>query len=215
MKNRFELIVFDWDGTLIDTIDWIVSCLQQSALECQFPIPGQDAAKDTIGLSIDQAFQKLFPGIDTKTQKKLINSYNNAFFLKKLSRKDLFAGVFDMLMQLQHRGLHLAVATGKGRAGLQQALAATGTEDLFVITRCADETASKPSPMMLHEIMAQTGVAKEKTLMVGDSIHDMQMALNAGVSAAAVACGAHSEDTLMQLNPLACLQQTAELVEMI
>ena len=119
-----------------------------------------------------------------------------------------------MLTQLKRRGYLLAVATGKGRKGLQQALGDTGTEELFCITRCADETASKPSPLMLQEIMAAKGVPAERALMVGDSIHDLQMASNAGIAALAVACGAHSARVLQQYNPLLCLQQTSHMLNL-
>ena len=215
MKNKFDLIIFDWDGTLINSIDWITNCLQQAAAQCDCAIPESQAAKDVIGLSIKKAMQALFPETDEQTQEQLVACYSQQYFSKQISKDDLFPGVYEMLVQLNESGYQLAVATGKNRAGLRQALQATETEDLFRITRCADETASKPDPRMLHEIIQHTNAAKERTLMVGDSIHDLQMALNAHISAIAVSCGAHSEEFLQQYNPLLCLQQPTELLNII
>ncbi len=215
MKNRFDLIIFDWDGTLINSIDWITNCLQHAAEQYNCPTPEYQAAKDVIGLSINKAIQTLFPEADEQTHEQLIACYSQKYCSKQLSRDDLFPGVYEMLLQLNKAGYQLAVATGKTRAGLRQALQATETEDLFCITRCSDETASKPDPKMLHEIIQLTNTTKERTLMVGDSIHDLQMALNAHISAIAVSCGAHSEKFLRQYHPLLCLQQPTELLNII
>ena len=215
MKNRFDLIIFDWDGTLINSIDWITHCLQYAAIQYDCPIPEPQAAKDVIGLSIYKAMQTLFPDADPLIQKQLVACYSQKYRSKQISKDDLFPGVHGMLEQLNEAGYKLAVATGKTRAGLQDALKATGTEEQFRITRCADETASKPDPKMLHEIIQHTNSTKERTLMVGDSIHDLQMAHNAHISAIAVSCGAHSEEFLQQYNPLLCLQQPSELLNII
>jgi phosphoglycolate phosphatase len=212
MKNKFDLIVFDWDGTLINTIDWIVHCLQQAGEEFGFSKPEPQAAKDVIGLCINNAVAALYPKADAETQKKIVSSYSQAYFSKHLSQDDFFFGVYDMLVGLKESGYQLAVATGKTRAGLNQALQATKTETLFDITRCADETASKPNPLMLHEIMRHTQAASDRTLMVGDSIHDLQMAQNAKVSSIGVACGANNKESLLKYNPLHCLQQPTELL---
>lgn len=215
MKKKFDLLIFDWDGTLINSIDWITHCLQHAAAACHYPIPEAQAAKDVIGLSIYKAMQALFPSADKPTQDKLVGYYSEKYASKQLSREDLFPGVYDMLVELKENGYQLAVATGKTRAGLQEALAATDTEHLFCITRCSDETASKPHPKMLHEIIAHTQVAKDRALMIGDSVHDLQMAHNTPISAIAVASGAHSAAFLQQHNPLMCLQQPAELINFI
>ena len=215
MKHKFDLIIFDWDGTLIDSIDWISHCLQRAGELCGCVIPDQQALKDVIGLSIDNAMLTLFPDTDQTTQSLLINHYSQAYFSKQLSRDDLFTGVYDMLIELKASGYQLAVATGKTRAGLNEALAATSTADLFCATRCADETASKPNPKMLNEIMQHANIGKERTLMVGDSIHDLQMANNAQISAIAVSCGANSQESLQQYKPLLCLQQPTQLLALI
>ena len=215
MKNRFDLIIFDWDGTLIDSIDWIASCLQQAADQCGIAVPEAQAAKNVIGLSINNAMQTLFPEIDPHTQAQLVACYSQQYNSKQISPDDLFPGVYAMLVELKESGYQLAVATGKTRVGLQKALQATGPEEVFCVTRCADETASKPDPKMLLEIIQHTQAAKERTLMIGDSIHDLQMALNAPISAIAVSCGANSAELLQQYHPLLCLQQPTELLNII
>ena len=215
MKNKFDLIIFDWDGTLINSIDWIVSCMQKAAANCALDIPVDTAARDVIGLSLKNAVSALFPGIDKQAEAQLIESYSRLFFSKQTVQEDLFAGVFEMLVKLKTAGYQLSVATGKTRTGLQKALQGTGTADLFCTSRCADETASKPDPTMIHEIMHQLGVDNERTLMVGDSIHDMQMAANAQIASVAVSCGANSAIQLQQYGPLYCLEQTTELLELL
>lgn len=215
MKNRFDLIVFDWDGTLIDSIDCIVNCLQTAAKQCDCAIPEDQAARGVIGLSIVNACVSLFPTADQETVRRLIACYQQAYSSWQISRADLFPGVYEMLVELKTSGFQLAVATGKTRAGLQHALQATDTEQLFSITRCSDETASKPDPLMLQQIILHSKMSKERSLMVGDSSHDLQMAMNAQISSIAVLCGAHPEHILQQYSPLLCLQQPAELLNII
>jgi phosphoglycolate phosphatase len=215
MNKRFDLIIFDWDGTLINSIDWIAHCLQKAGRVHGFAVPELQDAKNVIGLSIHNALLTLFPDADDATLDKLVACYNQEYFSKQLSRVDFFTGVYDMLLALKQSGYQLAVATGKTRAGLDKALTATDTGDLFCITRCADETASKPDPKMLHEIMQHTKVAQQRTLMVGDSVHDLHMAQNAQIASIAVLCGSHTEDFLQQYHPLACLMRPTELLNFI
>ncbi len=199
----------------MDSIDWIVRCLQHAALECGCQVPEAHTAKDIIGLSIEQAMNSLFPNADKTTREQLIRAYSQHFFSKTISRDDLFTGVYEMLEDFKKAGYLLAVATGKKNAGLIDAMTGTGVVELFDITRSADQTASKPDPLMINQILDQTKVHKDKAVMVGDSIHDLQMANNAGVSSIAVECGAHSGDVLKQYNPLFCLQQTKTLSEIM
>lgn len=212
MKNQFDLIIFDWDGTLINTIDWITHCLQEAGNQHGLNKPEAQAAKDVIGLCIDSAVETLYPEADKLTQSSVVKVYTEMYASKQLSRNDFFPGVYDMLTKLNETGYQLAVATGKTRKGLTQALKATATGDLFGITRCSDETASKPDPLMLHEIMGHLNTLPQRTLMVGDSIHDMQMANNAKISSVAVTCGANNTESLQQFNPLLCLPQPVELL---
>lgn len=215
MKNRFDLIIFDWDGTLVDSIDWIVHCIQQAAAEYGCRVPDDQAARDIIGLSIEQAMNRLFPDADAETRASLAAHYGQSFFSRPIGPDDLFPGVRDMLHRLKQDGYHLAVATGKKSRGLAQAIAGTGVAEFFCTTRCADQTRSKPDPLMLDEIVAEMGVDKRRALMVGDSIHDLQMAQNASIAAIGVTCGAHSASTLQHYQPLCCLSSPTELLGFI
>lgn len=215
MKDRFDLIIFDWDGTLINSIDWIVHCLQKAALTCKLEAPSEQDAKNVIGLSLKKALSRLFPETGQETQQLLTASYRKHYLSKPIKPDDLFDGVYDMLVHLKDAGFQLAVATGKTRSGLDNALVATGTKNLFSFTRCADEAASKPSPLMIHQIIQQLGAVNERTVMVGDSIHDMQMAANADISSVAVSSGTHSPKALHQFNPLLCLNHITEIQELL
>ena len=215
MKNRFDLIIFDWDGTLVDSIDWIVHCIQQAAARYGCPVPETQAAKDIIGLSIENAIAQLFPNVELEIRQKVAADYGKTFFSRQISRDDLFPGVYEMLEQFRCDGYRLAVATGKKSSGLSEAIKGTGVADLFCTTRCSDQTASKPHPLMIDEIVAELGVDKQRTLMVGDSVHDLQMALNARVASIAVTCGAHSAQTLQQYQPLMCLSYPTDLIGII
>ncbi len=215
MLRRFDLIIFDWDGTLMDSIDWISRCLQNAGLDYNCQVPETQATKNVIGLSAIKAISQLYPDADSQLQSQLLNRYREYYLSRQLNPDDLFPGVKEMLLKLKADGYLLAVATGKTRAGLQDALTATQTEDLFCITRCADETLSKPDPKMLLDIIEQTQISKERCLMVGDSIFDLQMAQNAQISAIAVTCGAQPAELLKPLEPLLCLDQPTELLNFI
>lgn len=215
MKDRFDLLVFDWDGTLFDSIAWIVECIQRAAVDCGYAVPSEEAARSVIGLSLDGAMAGLFPGAVGATAERLAQAYRDYYGKWAISEVDLFAGVRDMLGKLREDGYKLAVATGKTRDGLSHALEATATETLFDTVRSAEETSSKPNPEMLLQIMAELDVPRERTLMIGDSVHDLRMALNARVDAIGVACGANSPEQLLALNPLVCLDHTAELLDLL
>ncbi len=215
MKQRFDLIIFDWDGTLMDSIDWISLCLQNAGKDYHCAIPETQATKNVIGLSASKAIEQLYPDADSALQSQLVERYRTHYLSRRLNPKDLFPGVKDMLKQLKADGYQLAVATGKTRHGLQEALKATETEDLFCITRCADETASKPDPKMLYDIIEHTQISKHRSLMVGDSVFDLQMAQNAQIPSIAVTCGAQAAELLQPFKPLLCLQQPTELLNFI
>jgi phosphoglycolate phosphatase len=211
MKNRFDLIIFDWDGTLVDSVDWIVHCIQQAAAQYDCPVPEPQAAKDIIGLSIENAINTLFPGVDSQTHQQLVTHYTQTFFSRQIGPDDLFPGVPTMLEQLRQDGYQLAIATGKKASGLTHAIAATGVEALFDAWRCSDQTASKPDPLMIDEIIAELNVDRKRVLMVGDSVHDLQMAINAKVASVGVSCGAHPAATLQQYRPILCLDYPTDL----
>lgn len=210
-SSQYDLLIFDWDGTLSDSIGWIVMCLRHAAEATDLPIPPDPLARSVIGLSLQEAMDTLFPGIGLDTQQALMQHYRRHYHSQPLESLRLFEGVRDMLEECLALGYQLAVATGKARSGLAPALKASGTEPLFHATRCADETASKPHPRMVLEILDELAIRPERALIIGDSPYDLQMAANAGVDGVAVACGSHSHAFLMELGPLACLEQTRDL----
>jgi len=215
MKNRFDLIVFDWDGTLMDSVDWIVRCLLVAAKEQNCELPKEQDIKDIIGLSIHKSLDRLFPELDNAARQLFIASYSKAFFSRQITENDLFAGVKEMLLHFKHTGYQLAVATGKSRHGLDKAMQGTGLDEFFDITQCADETASKPKPDMLNVIIETLDVSKERVVLIGDSTHDMEMAVNAGVVSIAVLCGANSKEQMKPYGPLLNLQTTTKLLEVL
>lgn len=213
MKNRFDLLVFDWDGTLIDSIQWIVESLHFAAHDCGLPVPEERLSRSVIGLSLDRAMATLFPQAGESDIAPLMAAYQRYYNSKPLGPDALFAGVPEMLGGLRDGGYKLAVATGKTRAGLDHAMSSAGAVDWFHATRAAGETASKPDPLMLRQLMAELDVSPERTLMIGDSVHDMQMAKNAGIEAVGVFCGADGREQILAFKPLLGLAQTVELLE--
>lgn len=209
--RRFDVLIFDWDGTLFDSVDWIVDCLRQAAVECNIPEPAGDAARSVIGLGLHEAMQTLFPDEPAARLQQLMECYRRRYFDKEIGPSDLFDGVIDTLTQLRERGYRLAIATGKSRSGLDRAMQGTGTFGLFGATRCADETESKSHPAMIREILACLGADTRRAVMIGDTTHDLLMAANAGIAGIAVDSGAHSRAALAALNPLACLTNVNQL----
>ena len=211
MKERFDLLVFDWDGTLADSIDWIVQSLHYAASQCDCDPPSQEQSRAIIGLGLSEALAQLFPDATPQTLTHMCTAYSEHYRSRPDAGYALFDGVEAMLERLKNNGYTLAIATGKSRAGLRSALNSTAVGHYFSATRCADEGASKPNPAMLHWLMNETGTAPERTLMIGDTTHDLLMAQKAAVASIAVTCGAHPEHQLEPLTPLVCLRQTVEL----
>ena len=189
----------------------IVTCVQAAFGDLDLPAPSSAAARDIIGLGLEEAMRLLYPTADAPLCAALMERYRQHFLVINPTRSHLFAGVREALDQLAAQNYVLAVATGKSRVGLNQSLAETGLNGFFQSTRCADETCSKPNPQMLLEIMDELGARPEATLMVGDTEYDLQMAHNAGTAAVAVCCGVHPADRLLALNPLACLENVSAL----
>ncbi len=206
-----ELIVFDWDGTLMDSEGRIVACLQQAARDLDHPVPPREQARQVIGLGLHQAVARLFPQADEAEVRRLADAYRRHFLGEELARSELFPGARELLANLADAGYLLAVATGKSRRGLEQEFAHTGLGELFHVTRCADETFSKPHPQMLLEILDYTGQEPDAALVVGDTEFDMQMAANAGVPAVGVAHGVHPPERLREAGALAVLDGLGEL----
>jgi phosphoglycolate phosphatase len=212
LPKRFELIVFDWDGTLMDSAGAIVASLQGACLDLELPVPSEEGARYVIGLGLRDALAHILPGVDPSVYPSIAERYRD-HFLQHDPDTTLFAGAAELVSTLQKSGFLLAVATGKGRRGLERSLAATGLKQYFHATRCADEGFSKPHPGMLEALMEELGVVPERTLMIGDTIHDMKMAHAAGVPRLGVAHGAHARAALLDYEPLACVEDLAELRE--
>jgi phosphoglycolate phosphatase len=213
MRNRFELLIFDWDGTLCDSIDGIVSCIQQSARNKQLEIPSVRQSRDVIGLSLDHAMMQLFPELAEKHVNRLVNEYRALYLSDERGIAPLFDGVPKLLSDLRLAGYKLAIATGKSRQGLEHALEATNASGYFDMVCCGDEVSSKPAPDMLHKLLKEGEVVAEKALMVGDSWLDLEMASNAGIDSVAVSSGVHSRAELMPFKPVLCLDEVRELAE--
>lgn len=209
--QRFELLVFDWDGTLMDSEARIVACLQGAIAD--LGLPGRDVAalRNIIGLGLAEAIETLFPGSDAATRQAVVERYRHHFLVADPTPSALFEGAAEVLHGLAAQGYLLAVATGKGRRGLDKVLEETGLAPLFHATRCADETFSKPHPQMLLELMDHLGADPRATLMIGDTEYDMEMARNARTHALAVSYGVHHPERLLKHQPLGCLDRIGDL----
>ncbi|MCU0935246.1 MAG: HAD-IA family hydrolase [Gammaproteobacteria bacterium] len=207
----FRLLVFDWDGTLMDSEARIVESALIAIGELGLPPRSRDAIRDIIGLGLPEAMQALYPELPVSHHVALIDRYRGHFLAEGGEPMPLFSGARETLEALHARGRVLAVATGKSRRGLDRALAETGLASLFAATRCADESRSKPDPRMLLEIMAEVGGDPAETLMIGDSEFDLQMAAGAGVAAVGVSYGVKDCERLLDYRPLTCLDAIDEL----
>ena len=208
---KYELLVFDWDGTLMDSVAKIVACTQAAAKDMDLPVPAFDEAKQIIGLGLQEAMARLFGITNEDTVQAVAERYRYHFLGDEPTPEIMFEGAEALLQHLDESGYLLAVATGKSRRGLDHVLDKTGLADKFVITRCADETHSKPNPQMLQEIMDFTGVDKGKTLMIGDTEYDMLMAGNAGADGLGVTYGVHDREHLLANGALDCIDELTQL----
>jgi phosphoglycolate phosphatase len=210
VPRNFELLVFDWDGTLMDSAAAITTSLQSACRDLQFPVPTEERARYVIGLGLDDAMAHILPGLDAIHYPRIRERYR-AHFLKHDAGTTLFSGAAEAVIALHGAGYLLGVATGKSRQGLERALAATGLGPYFHATRCADEAHSKPHPAMLLELMEELAVTRERTLMIGDTTHDMGMASAAGVPRLAAVYGAHAKEALLPYAPVACVDDLGAL----
>ena len=208
--RRFDLIAFDWDGTLFDSTRIIVSCIQQAVSDVGGTVPSDTEAAYVIGMGLMEALAHAAPDVPRERYAELGAHYRRHY----MARQDdlcLFPGVLPMLAALRERHHWLAVATGKSRRGLDDVLQSEQLHGVFDGSRTADETAGKPDPRMLHELMREFGTEPERTLMIGDTTHDLQMALNAGCPSVAVSYGAHTTEGFAALQPLAIVHSVREL----
>jgi phosphoglycolate phosphatase len=211
VQPDYELLIFDWDGTLADSIGRIVEAMREAAVLSDMPVRDDLAIKGIIGLGLPEAIRTLYPDISGSDLIDFRQRYADCYMAMDVEPSKLFDDVLDSLEHFRNQGYRLAVATGKARRGLDRVLKAHGWTDYFDITRAADETASKPDPLMLHEILEHCGVKPERALMIGDSSFDLQMARNAGMDSVAVGYGAQALDSLLAYEPRLAIDHFSEL----
>lgn len=207
---KYELVVFDWDGTLLDSAAAIVQAIQSACADLELPIPSEQQARHVIGLGLADAMRHAVPDLPADRYQAMVDRYR-FHYLSGDHALTLFPGVPEMLRRLNEAGHIVTIATGKSRLGLERALDHSGLRPLFQASRCADECHSKPHPQMLEELMAEFGVLPEASVMIGDTSHDLLMARNAVVDSVAVTYGAHPHDHLLEHGPVACVGNVQEL----
>ena len=208
-----ELVIFDWDGTLMDSEAKIVNCFRKAAADVEIDYPGDEATRNIIGLGLKEALDILLPGLSDAIRQQVVDRYREHFLYLDETEMPLFKGVEEGLKQLQDDNYSLAIATGKARIGLDKVLEHTQLGEYFAVSRCADEAISKPHPRMVLEILAETGVSAENAIVVGDTTYDIQMAHRAGTDALAVCYGVHSSEKLKEEKPLACVDNFDSVIE--
>lgn len=212
--KHYDAVIFDWDGTLMDSTFSIVESIQLASADVGLPVPSTMQASWIIGLSLESGLYKAVPELTADLMPAFIERYRHHFFQRDKSIK-MFDGAVPMLAELRQRTIPISVATGKSRVGLDRVLRAVELVDYFNTTRCADETQSKPDPQMLHEIMWELDLEPERVLMVGDTTHDIHMAHNAGMDSLAVTYGAHDVPTLEKSEPTVIVESVPEMREWI
>lgn len=215
MRQAVELIVFDWDGTLMDSAARIVSSLRVAASRVGLPCLPDARLRSIIGLGLDAAMADLYPLASVEQERELVRAYRQHFMHECQEEERLFEGVEQVLDSLNRTVPWLAVATGKSRAGLDRALCATGLEHYFPFTRCADEAPSKPNPQMLEDIMHSVAAEPASTLMVGDTEFDLAMAREAGVRSVGVTYGVHPSSRLLSQEPLCLIDTISQLPTLV
>lgn len=208
--RALELVVFDWDGTLMDSTAMIVSSIQLACADVGLPVPSRERASHVIGLGLHDALAHAVPGIRDDQVPAMAERYRH-HYLGRDQQLVLFEGVRELMVALKERGHRLAIATGKSRTGLNRALAVSGLGQFFEATRCADECHSKPHPEMLLELMDELGVEAARTIMVGDTTHDLLMAVNAGTHGLGVEYGAHPGEDLRAVASRGVMRSVAEM----
>lgn len=210
MTGKYEILIFDWDGTLMDSTAWIVDCMRRAIQDNSMPTRSDEAIRGIIGLGLHEAVAELYPEAEASTVNTICDAYRDHYFGAD-EQCSLFDGVEDVLNQLRDLGYWLAVATGKSRRGLDKVLSETGLEPMFPITRTADETRSKPHPLMLEEIVTDFNSEMSRCLMIGDSLFDLQMATNAGMDGLGVSWGVQQSHALQALDPVGLIHDILEL----
>nr|WP_201356425.1 HAD-IIIA family hydrolase [Amphritea japonica] len=207
----YKLLIFDWDGTVIDSAARIISSMQKAAQDLSQPELTDEAVRNIIGLGLPEAIQVLIPGVDESVIPQMRERYGHYYLGVDDTPTELFEGVEQTLNNLKDKGYRLAVATGKSRRGLQRVFEDTGLEYLFETSRCADETTSKPHPHMLEEILQETGLNAADAVMIGDTEFDLEMGVRAGMDTIAVSYGAHHVDRLKAYKPVLVMNNFPDL----
>ncbi|MBW4933615.1 HAD family hydrolase [Marinobacter sp. F4206] len=208
---KVKVVIFDWDGTLVDSVEHIAESLHQAATELGYPQLEREAYRDIIGLGMVEALEKLYPGISRDEMNAIREGYGRYFFSKVTSPQNVFKGMADVVTDLRTSGRGCSVATGKSRRGLDMALVSSGLGKHFDITRCADETRSKPDPAMLEEIVRFYGIDPSEAVMIGDTRYDLDMAQRLGMPSIGVEWGVHKRDVLEDYSPHAVVNSVADL----
>ena len=210
--DKLRVLIFDWDGTLVDSIKRIVEAMHMASDICAVPRCTDEEVRAIIGLAMPQAYDVLYPAADdTDLKQRYIHAYSEQYLLLEEEPSPFYPSVLDALEHYRSAGYKLAVATGKSRRGLHRVLSGHNMVDYFDITRCADETRSKPDPLMLHEILKYCAATPEQAIMVGDSPFDLRMAKNANVPSIAVSYGAQPLSVLHQEQPILAIDDFYEL----
>lgn len=213
--NKYKLVIFDWDGTLMDSVDRIVFSMQASAVALSFEPPSYHQAKQIIGLSLSKAVKTLFPSADDEQVELITTQYKYQFVEVNTTPTPLFDNALELLVKLKQENKLLAVATGKARAGLQRVWQITDTEHFFHASRCADESISKPDPDMINSLLKELNIEKHETVMIGDTSFDLEMAQKAGVDSIGVTHGVHDKEVLSKFQPKAIVDSLAELHQLL
>jgi len=213
INKPVELIIFDWDGTLMDAEAKIVNCFRKSVADIEIDYPGDEATRNIIGLGLKEALDVLLPDYSDAIRQQVVDRYREHFLHLDETEMPLFKGVEEGLKRLQNDNYALAIATGKARVGLDRALEDSRLEEYFTVSRCADEAISKPHPRMVLDILAETGVSAENAIVVGDTTYDIQMAHRAGTDVLAVCYGVHDSKKLKAEKPLACVEDFNSVLE--
>jgi phosphoglycolate phosphatase len=208
--TRYADVLFDWDGTVMDSTYSIASSIQLASADLQLPVPSIQQASWVIGLSLESALYRAVPDLTAEQMPLFLERYRHHFMQRDPHIK-LFDGILPFMGELRGRQIALGVATGKSRQGLDRVLQQVNLSTFFDATRCADETRSKPDPEMLHQLLAELMLEPEQVLMVGDTVHDIHMAANAGMDSVAVTYGAHDPQTLAKAEPTVMVDNVAQM----
>lgn len=206
-----KAVIFDWDGTIVDSIDHIATSLHLAAADLGFPTLEKAAYRNIIGLGMVDALKALYPGVNDPDIEAIRQAYSRYFFAKEATPQQIFDGMIAVIDDLRERGVGRAVATGKSRKGLDSALQSSGLHAHFEVTRCADETLSKPDPKMLEEILDFYDLNPTDAVMIGDTTYDLEMAQRIGMPAIGVRWGVHEDADLQRFSPLRIVSTTQEL----